>query len=324
METRASYFLVGLFVLMIVTGAFVTVLWLSNIRERDIGTLYYIYFRGSVTGLQTGAAVRLRGVPVGTVTDIALDDQNIELIQVTVTLRPGTPIKTDTYAQLAIQSFVTGQAYIILFGGTQAAEPLEPRPGRRRAVIPWRPSPLDRLFDDAPELFGQIGQIAVRLNQLLSDENLARISVIVGNLEQISANVATAANRLGDTLGQAGTALTAAGTTANEITLLSRDLRGLLARISARNGLLTSTERSMEDLRGAMQSFERVGAQLDILIAETRRPLRDFAQYNLQDVGQLVVEARTLVASLARLLLQLERDPARFLFGDQQRGFQPR
>lgn len=324
METRASYFLVGLFVLMIVTGAFVTVLWLSNIRERDIGTLYYIYFRGSVTGLQTGAAVRLRGVPVGTVTDIALDDQNIELIQVTVTLRPGTPIKTDTYAQLAIQSFVTGQAYIILFGGTQAAEPLEPRPGRRRAVIPWRPSPLDRLFDDAPELFGQIGQIAVRLNQLLSDENLARISVIVGNLEQISANVATAANRLGDTLGQAGTALTAAGTTANEITLLSRDLRGLLTRISARNGLLTSTERSMEDLRGAMQSFERVGAQLDILIAETRRPLRDFAQYNLQDVGQLVVEARTLVASLARLLLQLERDPARFFFGDQQRGFQPR
>src|SRR5207302_891850 len=83
---------------------------------------------------------------VGTVTDIALDDQNIELIQVTVTIRPGTPIKTDTYAQLAIQSFVTGQAFIQLFGGTQAAEPLEPRPGRRRAVIPWRPSPLDRLF----------------------------------------------------------------------------------------------------------------------------------------------------------------------------------
>jgi len=324
METRASYFLVGLFVLMIVTGAFVTVLWLSNIRERDVGMLYYIYFRGSVTGLQVGAPVRLRGVPVGTVTDIALDDQNIELIQVTVAIRQGTPIKTDTYAQLAIQSFVTGQAYIILFGGTQAAEPLDPRPGRRRAVIPWRPSPLDRLFDDAPELFAQVGQIAVRLNQLLSDENLARISVIVGNLEQISANVATAAGRLGETIGEAGTTLTSLTSTANEATLLARDLRGMLTRISARNGLLTGAERGVEDLRAALQSFERLGTQLDVMIAEMRRPIRDFAQYSLQDVGQLVVEARALVSSLSRLLLQVERDPARFFFGDQQRGFTPR
>lgn len=324
METRASYFLVGLFVLMIITGAFVTVLWLSNIRDRDLGTLYYIYFRGSVTGLQNGAAVRLRGVPVGTVTDIALDDQNIELIQVTVTIRPGTPIKTDTYAQLAIQSFVTGQAFIQLFGGTQAAEPLEPRPGRRRAVIPWRPSPLDRLFDDAPELFAQIGQIAVRLNQLLSDENVGRISSVVGNLEQISANIATASSHLDTTVTQAGTALAAVGGTANEATLLARDLRAVLARVSARNGLLAGTERSMEELRGAVQSFERVGTQLDQMIAELRRPVRDFVQYNLQDVGQLLAEARTLVASLSRLLLQIERDPPRFFFGDQQRGFQPR
>src|SRR5262245_20998985 len=324
METRASYFLVGLFVLMIVTGAFVTVLWLSNIRDRDLGTLYYIYFRGSVTGLQNGAPVRLRGVPVGTVTDIALDDQNIELIQVTVTIRPGTPIKADTYAQLAIQSFVTGQAFIQLFGGTQAAEPLEPRPGRRRAVIPWRPSPLDRLFDDAPELFAQVGQIAGRLNQLLSDDNLGRVSVIVSNIEQMTGNVAAASTLVGETVSQAGTALAAFGGTANEATLLARDLRSVLARVSARNGLLAGSERSMEELRGALQSFERVGTQLDIMIAELRRPVRDFAQYNLQDMGQLVAETRTLVAALSRLLLQLERDPARFFFGDQQRGFQPR
>src|SRR5262245_46657261 len=267
METRASYFLVGLFVLMIVTGAFVTVLWLSNIRDRDLGTLYYIYFRGSVTGLQNGAPVRLRGVPVGTVTDIALDDQNIELIQVTVTIRPGTPIKADTYAQLAIQSFVTGQAFIQLFGGTQAAEPLEPRPGRRRAVIPWRPSPLDRLFDDAPELFAQIGQIAVRLNQLLSDENIARISTIVGNIEQISAGVAAASAHLDGTVNQAGTTLAAIGTTATEVTQVARDLHTALARVNARGGLLAGTERTMEELRSTVQAFERVGVQLDQMIA---------------------------------------------------------
>src|SRR6185369_3700094 len=127
-----------------------------------------------------------------------------------------------------------------------AAEPLEPRPGRRRAVIPWRPSPLDRLFDDAPELFAQIGQIAVRLNQLLSDENLGRFSSMIGNFEQMSANVATASSHLDATVGQAGTALGALGNTANEATLLARDLRSVLTRISARNGMLAGTERSIE------------------------------------------------------------------------------
>src|SRR5262249_17363782 len=159
--------------------------------------------------------------------------------------------------------------------------------------------------DDAPELFAQIGQIAVRLNQLLSDENLARISVVVGNLEQISANFATASGHLDGTVTQAGTALNSLGNTANEATMLARDLRAVLARMSARNGLLAGTERSMEELRGALQSFDRVGTQLDQMLAELRRPVRDFAQYNLQDVGQLVAEARTLVASLSRLLLQI-------------------
>src|SRR5262245_65980363 len=138
MESRGSYFLVGLFVLTIIAGAVATFMWVVRFQLRDDRIFYYVYFTGAVTGLQEGSPVRLRGVPVGTVTDIALDDQNIELIQVTVTIRPGTPIKADTYAQLAIQSFVTGQAFIQLFGGTQAAEPLEPRPGRRRAGLPWR------------------------------------------------------------------------------------------------------------------------------------------------------------------------------------------
>ena len=33
--------------------------------------------------------------------------------------------------------------------------------------------------------------------------------------------------------------------------------------------------------------------------------------------------ARQLIAALQRLSQQLERDPARFLFGDQTRGFEP-
>ena len=52
-------------------------------------------------------------------------------------------------------------------------------------------------------------------------------------------------------------------------------------------------------------------------------PLRGFADHGLHEFSQFVVEARQLVAALQRLSLQMERDPARFLFGDQTRGFDP-
>ena len=129
METRANYFLVGLFVLALVAGTFVLLMWLGRSGLQDDRVLYYIYARGSVTGLQNGAPVQYRGVPVGTVTDIAIDADNVELIQVTVAIKAGTPIKTDTVAQLQLQG-ITGLSFVQLSGGTREAPMLEPPPGK--------------------------------------------------------------------------------------------------------------------------------------------------------------------------------------------------
>ena len=107
METRASYFLVGLFVLTIIAGAVATFMWVVRFQLQDDRAFYYIYFTGAVTGLQQGSTVRLRGVPVGTVTDVSIDDKNVELIQVTIAVRAGTPIKVNTRASIQPQG-ITG------------------------------------------------------------------------------------------------------------------------------------------------------------------------------------------------------------------------
>jgi hypothetical protein len=52
-------------------------------------------------------------------------------------------------------------------------------------------------------------------------------------------------------------------------------------------------------------------------------PTRSFLEGGLYEFSQFVVEARQLVAALQRLSLLFERDPARFMFGDQSRGFDP-
>ena len=77
METRASYVVVGTFVLALFAAAFGVVIFLTRANLEDAPRPYMSYFSGSVTGLQIGSAVRYRGVPVGTVTDIRIDPATV-------------------------------------------------------------------------------------------------------------------------------------------------------------------------------------------------------------------------------------------------------
>jgi phospholipid/cholesterol/gamma-HCH transport system substrate-binding protein len=337
MENRASYTLVGGFVLALLVVGAIFVSWLARFELADNRTYYYIYFRGSVAGLSEGSTVRLRGVPIGTVTRIEIDAKNIELIEVTIAVKSGTPIKTNTVAQLAAQG-ITGLAYISLSGGTTAAEILRPREGKRRATIPSIPSPLERLFEEAPNVIASANLVAERAATLLSEDNVNRITNILVQLESL---VVTAADRrqdieiLFDDLRK--TMASAKGVAENADGLV-KDARGSLLRLENETvGALADTRKLMRDadrlvvgaqpaisdLRQTAQNFAKMATQLEALARDTRTPVRNFADQGLYEFSQFVVEARQLVAALQRLSLQMERDPARFLFGDQTRGFEP-
>lgn len=317
METRANYFLVGLFVLALVAGTFVLLMWLGRSGLQDDRVLYYIYARGSVTGLQNGAPVQYRGVPVGTVTDIAIDADNVELIQVTVAIKAGTPIKTDTVAQLQLQG-ITGLSFVQLSGGTREAPMLEPPPGKRRARIAYKPSPLEKIVEDVPEAIGQLVAVAGRANQLLSDENLSALTGIIGNLDLIAttigdsrADVKRAITNAADTMELAQKTATAMESLAVELKAMAGDL-GKDAR--------SATRAAEETARG----FNRLASELHGIAGEFRGPFRDFSEGSLHELAQLLIDSRALMTSLNRIAIQFERDPARFLFGDQQRGLEAR
>src|SRR5260370_39897703 len=84
METRAHYVAVGAFVLAAILLAFVTVLWLGRSEFSQQAKRYYIFFRGSVSGLNKGSQVQYNGIPGGRGVDIRVDPDDVEKIQVTV------------------------------------------------------------------------------------------------------------------------------------------------------------------------------------------------------------------------------------------------
>ncbi|MEL0012389.1 MAG: MCE family protein, partial [Alphaproteobacteria bacterium] len=76
------------------------------------------------------------------------------------------------------------------------------------------------------------------------------------------------------------------------------------------------------DLRTTAQSMDSMSKEMQALVAENRPPLRDFTGDGLYELTNFVVEARSLMDSLRRVSTQVERDPARFLFGNQQQGYE--
>jgi phospholipid/cholesterol/gamma-HCH transport system substrate-binding protein len=82
---------------------------------------------------------------------------------------------------------------------------------------------------------------------------------------------------------------------------------------------------ALKDIDEASRKLEQLEGHLDALVQENRPPLREFTGRGLNELSQLLVDARGLVAGLTRLVDDIERDPSRFLFGSNRReGYQPR
>ena len=95
-EREANYAAVGAFVLLVTLVAALFVYWYSDTREHRDYNRYEIYFEGSVSGLERGAAVRYLGVGVGRVIDMHIDPRDPSRVQVLVDIDSTTPISAST------------------------------------------------------------------------------------------------------------------------------------------------------------------------------------------------------------------------------------
>jgi phospholipid/cholesterol/gamma-HCH transport system substrate-binding protein len=76
------------------------------------------------------------------------------------------------------------------------------------------------------------------------------------------------------------------------------------------------------DVRKTVANMAVASKELAGFFEDNRESLSNFSSNGLYEFSQLLAESRVLVAALSRLTAQFERDPARFLFGDQQQGLE--
>ncbi len=178
MNSKTNYTLVGFFVLLSVVLITFFVVWLLQPTDEEQEQLYRIEFSESVSGLNVDSPVKYRGVTIGKVKSIRISPHNVEKIEVLISVRRSTPIKTDTVAKLKPQG-ITGLTYVNLSRGSRKAPLLRPKNRHDIPLIHSEPSflvKIERTFGSASE---NLAATLVRLKTLLGEENQAQVQRIL-------------------------------------------------------------------------------------------------------------------------------------------------
>jgi phospholipid/cholesterol/gamma-HCH transport system substrate-binding protein len=329
METRASYLLVGIFALLAMLGFAVAIIWMAGANLRTDAMRYDIFFKGSVSGLKEGNAVRYRGIPVGVVTRMEINPDNVEEVRVTIEIPKKTPVKEDTVAALEYQG-ITGVGYIELSGGTHQAPLLVAKKGQERPVIPSRPSQLQELIDTAPELVTRITAVVDRVAILLNPQNQENIARSLDNMRVFTGALAAHSDELGTAVNSVTDAMTDTRAAAREAETALREIGGLAKSLQALSttldkdfaGVGPEAKDALTEVRKTAVEFKRAAVVLADLVDRNKEPVNTFAASGLYELTQLLAETRVLVNALTRISSQIERDPSQFLFGKTQPGLE--
>ena len=293
--TRAERIKIGAF--MLLCGIMICVFLgyvLSRFLNKEFDN-YYTVFSESVIGLYKDAQVKLNGIDVGNVTEIAIDSSNLNQVIVRFRVNKGTPIKLGTRAGMTHGISLTGEKQIVLSGG-RFDEPDVKEGG----YVPAEKTAFDAIANKATDIIGHVDSLMTNLNSIFSEENTQSISNSLKNFENATQNL----NRLTQNLN----------TPINNISNAANSMKNVLAeieeaKIAAKAGEnmdvlkekleAIDTKAMNENLTQAMESIKQLTQRLDQVVYK-----------NQDQVGDAVVELNAVLENLEEFTQKIKNNPS--------------
>lgn len=328
MEPETRYTVIGAVVLALIGAAVAGYLWLSSSgREADF-RYYTVYFeRQSLSGLQVGGNVNMRGITVGRVEDYSLSRDSINRVKVDVRVQRDTPVRENTKAAVS-RNVLTGIAHINLDTPTVSGPELTAVPsGERYPVIAEGTSNLDQIADSLTQLSQTASNSLNRVNELLSKDNQKIFTELMLSVRDLSTGLTAR-------LGAIETATRHIDETALVFQQSARDLtRSSQQLLTAMQPLPGQAGDTLSEAQATLREFTRATRALEKDIGQAVARLESSSVGVLQraddtmDVGLLelratAAELRTSAELVSRTLDQLQ-DPRAALVGPGQRQFGP-
>jgi phospholipid/cholesterol/gamma-HCH transport system substrate-binding protein len=283
MENKAHALAAGIFVTVVTALLVALAAWLT----RDTGErhVYEISTRESVTGLQSQAAVRYRGVDVGKVDAIGFDPKSPGNVLVRMEIDKGAPMNRDTFATLSFQG-VTGLAFVQLDDTGKPAPPLPPddaNPPR----IPLKPGLLAKLTEHGEKILDQVDDATKRINQLLGDQNQKRFASTLDHLDAAAVNAGALAKRLDTTvatrvdpaLAETTRTMQSVQRSADQIGHTATEFGETARRLNAKDGPIDRLAQGTDALSHAADTFNAATLpRINRVADETSRAVRQLGR----------------------------------------------
>lgn len=189
METKANYVMIGAATVIGVVLIMLFAMWMASGDFRRGFNEFDVVFDDPVRGLTEGGEVRFNGIKVGEVDDLRIDPDNTNRVIARIRVSADVPVKTDTEAQLEPIG-LTGVTLIQLSAGSPTADLLRPSFGGPPPRIQGRGSQIDILVARGEDIAMRASEAMAAVRDLLTEENIARVTRIIGNLESVSAELA--------------------------------------------------------------------------------------------------------------------------------------
>jgi phospholipid/cholesterol/gamma-HCH transport system substrate-binding protein len=282
METKANYVFIGAATVLGAVLIMLFAMWITGGELRRGFNEFDVVFADPVRGLTEGGEVRFNGIKVGEVDTLRIDPDNTNRVIARIRVSTDVPVKTDSTAQLEPIG-LTGVTLIQLSPGSANAELLRAGFGGPPPRLEGRGSQVDELLARSEDIALRASEAMASVRDLLTDENIQRVTRIIENLESVSSQLAAQDS----VINQGGQA-------AREIAVLARQMQSDLADLDttlreinnaasvASGETLPELALAAEEIRRAATSISRVANNIDenpsVLTPRAPRPTVELDQ----------------------------------------------
>jgi phospholipid/cholesterol/gamma-HCH transport system substrate-binding protein len=127
MVSRSQKIRLGVFLTISIAILIIAIGIITGSRLLKKRVTYFIRYKEiSLTGLEIGSPVKYRGLRIGRIEDMFIDENDVTSIIVKISIDPKTPIKEDNLAVIDYLSIAAGLKMIEIQGGTNESKQLPP------------------------------------------------------------------------------------------------------------------------------------------------------------------------------------------------------
>jgi ABC-type transporter Mla subunit MlaD len=288
MVSKSQKIRLGVFIIVALFFLFVLIGIIVGSKLFDKKDIYFIAYKDqSVSGMNVGSAVQYHGIRIGRIEDLNIDPDDVTTVIVEISVKAGTPIKTDVKAVMAAVG-ITGLKQIELVGGDPREKNLKPG-----SYIQPGESTLDMITDKAQDIATKVDEILRNIANIFDDRTQQNIQEAVANTNNSLKNLDLILDENREGLNESIT----------NIARISSELANLLSTINnvteqldldQFNMTVSNINTSVGDLTEAFNNINYTVLESQDDVIETIRLLKETMQ-NINEFSRMISENPSLL-----------------------------